>query len=343
LCEGHQTCTIARIWSLLADARFLSLHGHEAARMDSTQVIGPPREEGWVLRLLQMFSSFLLFNTPNVHHMRLKRLWLGRVVMSVQWEKFIRGLLDEWSETSLLATVLLTADVSFWSVSTPDFWSGLGIWISAVLALGSAVTALLQSRQHRGRVLAPALDVANYMASVESRSLALLPLAIAYALPYVLLMWSVTFFGVGLVAFARHNFWEHKPGKIAIIYMGVMGALPVVFSAYFIWNIRLKDLAPGWLRIGGASNYSFRWPWPLDRSTSDGSTGTSEHTRSATEPTQQGHRFSLRKSSLAQWRRTWHLADSLAGGRDEETQGGSRFNPVSDTRAAIGLRTLAAA
>jgi len=329
LCKGHRTCTIARIWSLLADARFLNLHGHEAARMDCDQVIGPPREEGWVLRLLQMFSCFLLFNTPNVHHMRLKRLWLGRVVVSVQWEKFINGLLDEWSETSLLAGVLLTADVSFWSVSNPDFWTELGIWISAVFALGSIVTAILQSRQHRGRVLAPAIDVANYMASVESRSLALLPLAINYALPYVLFMWSVTFLGVGLVAFARYTFWQHTSGRIAIIYMGAMGILPVAFSACFVWNIRLRGLAPAWARVANPSNYPFKWTWPVNESTPNDSTGPPQ-ARSATVPTGRGDHFSAvstRASSLqAQWKRTLHLANSLRGSGDIEAQGGSQPN-----------------
>ncbi|KDQ18360.1 hypothetical protein BOTBODRAFT_171215 [Botryobasidium botryosum FD-172 SS1] len=272
-CEGHKTCTIARMWSLLANARFLSLHGHEAARIDCNQKIvtaGPEKQAGWILRGLEVFSCLLLFNTPNSHHMQLKRLWLGKVVMSIQWQKFIRELLEEWSETSLLAGVLLTANVSFWSVSTPDFWTELFVWISAVLALGSVITALLQSRQHRGRVLAPALDVANYMASVDSRALELLPLAISYALPYVLFIWSAAFLGAGLVAFACHNLWpHHEVGRIIIIYMGVMGILPVLFSAYFAWNIRQKVLVPAWTSISKSSGHIFPWSRSADGSNPD--------------------------------------------------------------------------
>ncbi|KDQ18390.1 hypothetical protein BOTBODRAFT_185031 [Botryobasidium botryosum FD-172 SS1] len=257
-CKGHRNSTTARIWSLLAEARFLSHHGHEAARIDRSQRIGVVGKDSRILRCLQALTRILLFNTPNAHHLHLKRLWLGRIVLSEHWQRFAKELLDEWSETTLLATVLLAADVSFWSVSDLQSWAALSIWISAVFALGSIVTALLQSRQHRGRVLAPALDVATYMSRVETKTLALLPLAITYALPYCLLMWSITWFGVGMVTFAVQTFWELRVGKVAIIYMAVIGTLPIIFSALFAWNIRLRrPSVAGWLPEAGA------FPWPL--------------------------------------------------------------------------------
>ncbi|KDQ18392.1 hypothetical protein BOTBODRAFT_641510 [Botryobasidium botryosum FD-172 SS1] len=246
-CKGHQNSTVA-------EARFLSHHGHDAARIDRGQMIGVAKQDTWILRCLQTFARVLLFNTPNAHHLHLKRLWLGRIVMSEQWEKFAKELLTEWSETTLLATVLLAADVSFWSVAALKFWAQLGIWISAVFALGSIVTALLQSRQHRGRVLAPALDVATYMDRVETKTLALLPLAVTYAFPYCLLMWSVTWFAVGMVIFAVETFWESKVGKVAIIYMAVMGTLPIVFSALYAWSIRLRQPS---VAESGTSPWSF--------------------------------------------------------------------------------------
>lgn len=70
--------------------------------MDRTQALQPKLKLTWFLRFLQMISSVFFFNTPNVHHTRLSELWLDRVVIGEQWERFVVERLREWKDTSLL-------------------------------------------------------------------------------------------------------------------------------------------------------------------------------------------------------------------------------------------------
>jgi len=185
-----------------------------------------------ILRCLQILSRVLLFNTPDAHHLHLQRVWLGQIVLSEHWQKFVEDLLTEWNTSTLLATVLLAADVSFWSVDNLHFGAGLSIWITAVFALGSVVTALLQIMRHLQWAQASVLRVANRLSKFESRSLKLFPLAIICATPNYLLIWSVIWFGVGMVALAVQTFWESKFGKAAIILMAIMGTWPFLLILY---------------------------------------------------------------------------------------------------------------
>ncbi|KDQ18393.1 hypothetical protein BOTBODRAFT_641516 [Botryobasidium botryosum FD-172 SS1] len=245
--DGHRTSTVARIWSLLATSRFLCHHGHEAARIDTAQLVGPARKATWALRLLQIFSYIAMFNIPSIHHSHLERLWLGKIVLSRDWEKFAERLLAGWREITLLATILLLANTSFCSVSNLDFGITLSIWISAVFAIGSIATALWHTRQYRDVLHASALDVANYLASVDSQSLGLLPLAVLYSLPYTFLVWSIVSFAIAILVFALQNFWGSNSGKAAIISMCGIAALLIIYSAYFASrSIRPRDSVP-WL------------------------------------------------------------------------------------------------
>lgn len=85
------------------------------------------------------------------------------------------------------------------------------------------------------------------MTAVGSDHVHLLPLAINYALPYVLLIWSLIFFGAATLSYAIAYFWDTGTGKATVFGMVAFVIAPVLWSTYFVWNIHLEGLWPGWL------------------------------------------------------------------------------------------------
>jgi len=243
--KGHRVWVIARVWWNIVHARVKNYHGHHSARIDRTQVVKTELEETVFLRLLQWFSFFILFNAPNAHHERLRNLYLEKIVYREQWQKLAGHLIQEWTDTSLLATVLWTADMAFLAINDINTPAQLGSLISTALALGSIITALLQIRQHRGRTGATSDEVANYLHSVEGRIFGLLPLAINYSLPYALLIWSVAFFGLAIVFFSA-RFWDLMTGKATILVMAIMVITPIIWTIFFAWSPSVEGFMPKW-------------------------------------------------------------------------------------------------
>ncbi|KDQ18321.1 hypothetical protein BOTBODRAFT_28736 [Botryobasidium botryosum FD-172 SS1] len=253
--KGHRLWIIARIWWNIVHARIKNYHGHDSARVDRFQVVRRGPEENIFLRILQWFSLLVLFNAPNAHHRRLQQLYLERIVYREQWRKLVGHLIQEWTDTSLLATVLWTADMAFLAIEDINVPAQLGSLISTALALGSIITALLQIRQHRGRTDAASEDVADYLQRIEGRIFGLLPLAINYALPYALLIWSVAFFGLAVVFYAA-RFWYLETGKATILVMAIMVTTPVVWTTFFAWTSSFQGLIPQWQPV------AYRLPRP---------------------------------------------------------------------------------
>lgn len=102
-----------------------------------------------------------------------------------------------------MATVLLGANMSFLSIQSVDsngnrerYRSAAQIssYISIVTCLGTIIFALLLSRQNRS--IATVDGAAKFLGKMSHKTRGLEGLAILYALPYALLMWSaLTFLG----------------------------------------------------------------------------------------------------------------------------------------------------
>jgi len=173
---------------------------------------------------------------------------LEKIVYREQWKKLVDALIQEWTDTSLLATVLWTADMAFLAINDINIEAQLGSLISTALALSSIICALLQIRQHRGRTGAQSHEVAYYLDSVEGRYFGLLPLAINYSLPYALLVWSVAWFGIAIV-FYSVRFWTLATGKATVLAMASMVITPILWSSIFAWNSHSEGFMPSWRNI----------------------------------------------------------------------------------------------
>ncbi|PFH49339.1 hypothetical protein AMATHDRAFT_4988 [Amanita thiersii Skay4041] len=182
-----------RTMSIICRERFLNLHGQHGARLNMEQTIHDPRKDG---TLIKFVSPLLLFG-PSEYFANLCRISVDSIVKKVNWTRFLNQVTDEWKNHTLFATVLLNANVALLAIqsvdaASPDFGKRASTqrasYLSTVTSVGAIFLGLTLVRLHRK---ADIVFLVNRSVSVIGLEL----LAILYALPYALVMWStITFF-----------------------------------------------------------------------------------------------------------------------------------------------------
>ncbi|KAF8258384.1 hypothetical protein EI94DRAFT_1708061 [Lactarius quietus] len=167
--------------------------------------------------LLIASLSPALFLAPEGYLRELEKEWVDEVIIEANWRNFISGLLKEWEQLILsVFHVMLSANVGFLAIpgvvisDINNNITGTGqafiftspaqiaSCMSIVASVGSIVIGLLLVRrtspkQNEGS--AGARTVAVGIASENThRIFGLEPLAIAFSLPWALLMWSYVVF-----------------------------------------------------------------------------------------------------------------------------------------------------
>ncbi|KZP01939.1 hypothetical protein FIBSPDRAFT_846207, partial [Athelia psychrophila] len=190
--------------------QFIQLYGQYGARLDRDQsvhglIVHP---HSWYLNIIEPF----LFWGAEVHLVSLEKIWVDRTIHIVAFRHFIGKLNEEWQDFIIVATVLLNANVAFLSIQSVDLGgvvlpnrsaAQIVSYISIVTSLGSAILSLLLVRQNRSKGRESADVVANFLGNMTHSTRGLEHLAILYALPYALLMWSTLTF---LAAFSLDCF-----------------------------------------------------------------------------------------------------------------------------------------
>ena len=140
--ENSRTWPIARIAGFMAEHRFYNYYGHPSARLnhlhsfevEQTEEDAPTsaasteqvtEQSTWRQRVDGLCSrttyfwysmvavwlrlcSVFLFDTPMRHHRSLEDLFVDKIVYKRTYKKCMETLLEDWSDASLLSTVLWT-------------------------------------------------------------------------------------------------------------------------------------------------------------------------------------------------------------------------------------------
>jgi hypothetical protein len=144
-------------------------------------------------------------------------------------------LVTDWQEFNLPATVLLSANMSFLAIQSVDNGGAkvkdrsaaqIASYISIVTSLGTVILSLLLVRQYRSK--GSVNDAAKFLGKMTD-PYGLETLAIWFALPYALLLWStITFLG----AFSFTCFSDSSlPTRIPV------GSILLAVSVLIIWCI----------------------------------------------------------------------------------------------------------
>ncbi|KDQ55293.1 hypothetical protein JAAARDRAFT_332841 [Jaapia argillacea MUCL 33604] len=197
--NGASACVLGRLMSVFIHNRFIHNHGQHGARLARTHSIygdgiHPPRS-----RLMKVLS-FLFFYGPDVHLLALENMWVDQVMSYMPWRDLMSRLQDEWEKLLVMATVMLTANVSFLAIQSVDQGPfnrappQIASYLSTIASIGSIMLGLLLVRQHRSLSREDATLAERYICSKVGPNNRLETLAIMYTLPYALLMWGMILF-----------------------------------------------------------------------------------------------------------------------------------------------------
>jgi hypothetical protein len=138
--------------------KFLNFHGQHGARLSRNQSIyGNAKNNPTIL--ISILSP-LLFYAPDVHLHTLENIWVDGLIHLSCWRQLIEQLQEEWTDFTLLNTIILTANVSFLAIPSVGS-TGNGplqlsnsiaqnaSYVSVITSAGSIILALLLSRQNR--------------------------------------------------------------------------------------------------------------------------------------------------------------------------------------------------
>lgn len=190
-----------------------------------------------------LFMTVSLWSVPSsyLNHVRSAIAYRGRLsAVQNRWEAYISKLVKEWNDFNLVATVLLSATVSFLSVPGLDEISSLFCMTSVLLSLGSLVIGVFCVWKHQSNIRAN--DSFRYMHNAQNSIFGLRGLAILLSLPLVLLIWAIICFACAVVVYAFRQLPEGEEDPLrgtGSLPWGIAGAAALVASVVLgaVWSI----------------------------------------------------------------------------------------------------------
>ncbi|KAJ3531425.1 hypothetical protein NM688_g7576 [Phlebia brevispora] len=191
----------------------------------------------WQLRGSGYLLGFLLFGIHNTYRMRLENARFGRSVYIGEFRATVRRFLDEWTDSNLLATVLVGANVTF--LTLPDIASlartaCLASSIFSVLSIGAG---LYHVWHHHTKLCVDALEAAKYVYHVEGRdgqaSDLSGPLIMSFflAVPVGAIMWAILCFLLAVAVYCVESSSPKASSAETIILLGALGIASVAAVA----------------------------------------------------------------------------------------------------------------
>ncbi|KAJ7839963.1 hypothetical protein B0H14DRAFT_2786082 [Mycena olivaceomarginata] len=177
---------IARTMLAVAAARERYAYGTRNARMYRDIAIPPPTPQMWVW---DFFLGVMLCGTHKNYRVRLEATVPKGVVGLPEFRGLMRGLMSEWADSNLVATVLVSVNVGFLAV--PDITSLQRSF--AVVSSLCAMTSIVTGLHHMRFTLAIAAYAVQNTSAGEGRILFAVLLSVlgVWALGVFLFFWRI--------------------------------------------------------------------------------------------------------------------------------------------------------
>ncbi|KAL1717453.1 hypothetical protein EV715DRAFT_203152 [Schizophyllum commune] len=212
--------------------RFFNLYGQRGARLDRQQSVfgNCAYKRTWFIKIV----GVLLFMDPWNHLLALNRMWVDQVLSRKPWLELTERLLAQWSDQRVVATILLTANMSFLSVNDLDSSiSKILCFLSALSSSGSFVLiTVLDGRIRRIERRVDLQGAQDWLNMLNNKRVGLEILAVLLGLPYGLTIWSIIFFIASFMSYCMSD----VKSPTAITVGGFFGLLFLIV----IWAIWLS-------------------------------------------------------------------------------------------------------
>ncbi|TFK32373.1 hypothetical protein BDQ12DRAFT_692582 [Crucibulum laeve] len=187
-----------------------------------------------------LFIGVLFFYAPLTYIQRLNSVWAGGIVSYVGWQGLLDSLLAEWSDSNLLATVILSANMAFLALTNSTAWAVSASIVSTFFSIGSIVIGLHHVWRHRDKRESTAAQAGIYFRNSSGKTRDLRMLAILLSLPLILLSWSLVAFACAVTMYAVKNMKLY----IFLPFLSVM-MLCVLATVIFFYRIFTPNRGAG--------------------------------------------------------------------------------------------------
>ncbi|KAF7360384.1 hypothetical protein MVEN_00768200 [Mycena venus] len=245
--SGHKItgtkCMVGRLMHVFARSRVYNFHGEPGARLNVDQSVHAIVQKRTML--IKTLTP-LLFYAPEYYLSSFHGIQTDRLIRPREWSDFITGLNRDWQQFTLLATVVLNANVAFLAIQSVDDDDNntvhtrspmqISSYLSMMTSIGSIIIGLLLANKIRNRDRSPPSIAAQFL--FTNPTLGLETRAILYSLPYALFIWSVMSF---LAAFLFLCF-----EKSSLVTRTLVAVLGIVIAAFVSWCIYANWEGPDW-------------------------------------------------------------------------------------------------
>ncbi|KAG1840117.1 hypothetical protein C8R48DRAFT_781864 [Suillus tomentosus] len=239
--QCHAAIVIGRIMYAFSRNHFINSHGENCVRLAFEQTVHP-----YAPSLLIVMVAPFLFLDPMALVRELHTIFVDNTPSSERWNTFNLNLNGQLQDSTLLATVLLNANVGFLAINSVDTGGRSPVqvasYMSLVSSLGSMILGLLLVSHNRTMgQLGTVLQTEIFLSQLGEKERRLERLAIIYSLPKTLLMWGMIFF---FAAFSVH--WWNPGDQTTRAVVGSVIILAFVMISYGI--MRAKYGGDRWWR-----------------------------------------------------------------------------------------------
>lgn len=196
---------------------------------------------------IRWIINILFFTIPWTYlaHVKSSSEYRGRLsTVQQNWEAYIERLVREYSDFLLISTVLLSATVSFLSVSDLDSVSKAVTIVSAFASLGSIIVGTFSIWRHQTNTHRTAAF--SYMHNAQHSPLGFEGHAMLLSLAPVLLVWAIVSFSAAILAYALQHFDNNNLA-------GIENAPAWIILAVFLLILAFVSM--------GLYTFSIIWKW----------------------------------------------------------------------------------
>ncbi|KAF8589609.1 hypothetical protein K439DRAFT_323746 [Ramaria rubella] len=193
---GIRACFVSSVLATIWETRQQYHWGEYDAKSSFIQT-GNLEHPTLLRRFLEAWIHVLCFGTHGRYLVQLKLAQANGSTYRPDFDKFLEDLLQEWTDSNLLGTVFVSANMAFLAVGEITKSQQTIVLLSTFFSMASIVSGVHHIWKHRPKTNADADESRRYI----TRANILFP-AMFLSFPLVFLLWSVLTFAVALLDFA---------------------------------------------------------------------------------------------------------------------------------------------
>ncbi|TCD65964.1 hypothetical protein EIP91_001956 [Steccherinum ochraceum] len=198
-----------------------------------------PKQPTRLVKIAEILLMVFLFGAHKMYRVRLQHARVQGTIYLSDFRDVLGNFLAEWSDSNLLATVFIGANIAFLAVPDITNLQRNASLASVVCSLTSVLTGVHHVWQHRTKVNANFEEANAYLSHIQplddggDSDLAIT--ACFLSIPLVALLYAVLSFSVAIAAYCIQNNDVH--GKILlVVVLGILGIAGLV-TLLFFWHV----------------------------------------------------------------------------------------------------------